>query len=163
FVIGLRVGAENAGRVDCQRAVDVDLQIGRQIPVLDQVVQAIDQLLSSADGKSGDNYLAALLHGVANDVFQQVVGVLVGRVLTVAIGALQDQNIGLIDEHRIVENWPVGAAEVAAEDQTRGLAVSIVLNIEAHDGRAQYMAGVVERQRNAGGHMIGTLVADAQE
>jgi hypothetical protein len=50
-VVRFRVGAEDGRGVDGQRAVDVDLEVGRQVAPLDQVVEPVDQLLGAADGE----------------------------------------------------------------------------------------------------------------
>ncbi len=162
-VIRLGMGAEDRRGIDGQRAVDVDLKVGRQVAPLDQVVETVDQLLCTADGEGGHDDLAPLLHRLADDLFQLVVGVLIIGVLAVAVGAFHDQHVGPVEKHGVIENGPVGAAQITGEDDARRLPRARVVHVEHDQGRPQHVPGVVEGQGDARRDLIGALVADADE
>ena len=59
--------AENIGDINRQRAVHIDGHI-RQIPLMVESVQQVDQKLGALHGKGRDDNFAAALAGALNDL-----------------------------------------------------------------------------------------------
>ena len=79
----------------------------------------------------------------------------------VAVGALADEDVDVLDDRRVGEEPHVAPAEVAGEEEA---AVAAVLaEVELHHRRAEDVAGVVERQVHAGEDLAGLGVGDALE
>ena len=114
------VGVELVGpvRVELQRArrhraVDVDRQ-HRNAPRVFEPLQPVEHLLDAPDRERRDDQLAAALGGVVDDAGQPP-AVVVGFVQSIAVGRLDEQDVGGVDRRRIGQHGPAVTAEVAAE------------------------------------------------
>ena len=125
------------------RRIDVHLKILRNAAILGQLVQHVDHLLGAADGKGWHDHIAALLEqGVVDRVRELFAGGIERLVQPVAIGGLDQQDVGLLDRGRVVHQRATGLAEVAREHQLGGRPRLIHPHFE--DGRAEDVTGVAE-------------------
>ena len=162
-VIRLRVEAEDVGDAGGQGAVDIDRQ-GRNPPFLEQLVQAVDDLLGSPHRKGGDQQGAAPAGGFVDDRGQAVLGGLIGGMALVAVGGLHDQDVRPVGGRgRIADDGDVGAADVAAVEQPLPPAGVMVVDVEDDVGAAQDVAGVDHGQVDAGKDLSAPVVAEADE
>ena len=107
----------------------------------------IQHLLRSADGKRGDDDIAAAVEraldagGKRGNVVRPLVGV-----VTVAVGGFDDEVIGLVDVLRVAENRLVEVSDIAGKDD---LFLTVVFPEPDLDGRrAQKMPDVGKAYRN---------------
>ena len=119
----LGMHAEDGGRVDRERAVDIDRHIGNP-PGAMQLVQAVDDLLGPAERERGDQHLAAAGRGAAHRLAQPVFRGRNGLVVAVGVGGFDDEGV---DRSRrglgVTNDRQAGAADVTGEHQTVGAAL----------------------------------------
>ena len=129
-----------------QRAVDVD----RDRPDLvdgEELLEAVDHPLGPPQAEGRDHDLALEPDGPRDDRVELLDQLVVRVELAVAVGALGDQDVDVLDDRRVGQEAHVPAAEVAGEDEPAVAAVLAV--VELDHGRAEDVAGVEVGQRDA--------------
>ena len=86
---------------------------------------------------------------------------LVGVELLASVGALGDEDVDVLDDRRVGQQARVAAAEVAREEEPAVLAVLLVVDLDHR--RAEDVAGVLVRQRDARQDLGRRLVVQAVE
>jgi hypothetical protein len=157
-VEGLRVRGEHARRVDGERRVDDDRDL-RDLALAGEGVQVVHELLRAAHGEGGDEHAAAARGGLAHDAGERGAGVVVRRVVAVAVGGLHDHGVRARRGLRVADDGQAAAADVAGEDEAARLAV--LGDVEGDARGAEDVAGLVEGGTDARGDVDGLLVRDA--
>ena len=114
--VGLGMVAVDLGQAHGQRAVDVD----RDRPDLvqrEELLEAVDHPLGPAQAEGRDDDLALQPDRPGDDRVQLLDQPVVRIELAVAVGALGDQDVDVLDRRRIGQEVRVAAAQVAGEDE----------------------------------------------
>jgi hypothetical protein len=93
------------------RRVEVERQ-ARDAALAHQLVEDPDQLLGATDGEGGHQQDAAVAADFIDGRGQLFDGLLVRRVLAVAVGRLDEDEVGVADGGRVTQDRRVAAAEV---------------------------------------------------
>ena len=137
-----QVAAENSGGGLRQGAIHIHIEIGHglhQVLVLN-LPDEIQQLLGAPHGKGGDDHVAALAQRFVDDL-RQLVGVAPDLgVVAVAVGALHDHEVRLMEELRVADDGLIHVANVAGEDD--GAHLAALGDRQLHAGGAKQMAGI---------------------
>jgi len=127
-------------------------------------VQGIDQLLGSSHGKGGNQERPAPLVGLIDNPLQFLFRLRVGRMLTVAVGALHDEDIRALAQHgRIIDDGNPAPPNIAAEDQPEVAILLLIMDVENHVGTAHHMAGIHQGEMHAGQDLPLAVITDADE
>ncbi len=121
-------------------------------------MQGIDDLLGTAHREGGDDNLAAAAIGLGHHTPQGSLGLFRGFVLAVAVGALNDEIVYVMDRAGVSQDGQVFAAQVPAESQPALLAV--LLDIEDGNGRAQNVPRVAKGGPDPRNHVKRPVVTD---
>ena len=89
----------------------------RQTAFLIKAPKVVDQVLGAANGKGGDQHVAAIAVGGLQYGGQLIEGVFAGAMVAVAVGRLEHQHIGLGQNARVAHQWRAGIAQVAGKYQ----------------------------------------------
>src|SRR5690242_6555399 len=108
----------NLGRVDAQRAIDKDRHTWHLAGQC-QLVQRVDNLLSTSDGKRRDNDFAVFLKRFPNQLSNLFVCSWPGRVIAAAVSALHLKIVDLINGNRIAQDVILTAPDVAAKQESK--------------------------------------------
>jgi len=106
--------------------------------VADDLFEFVQQLLSSSDAEGRDEYGALVLQGAVYGGFQAVFSVFPAFVVTVAVGAFEDQYVSFFRRLWCRQQRCVASAEVA----TKYDAGAVVVNL--YIGGAEYVAGPLQ-------------------
>ncbi len=139
-------------RRGCHRAVDVDRQRRNLLAFL-ETFEPVDHFFDAADGKRGNDQLAAALDAGVHDR-RQARAVVVGFVKPIAVGRFDEQHVRAVHGRRIRENRAAIPAKVAAEQQR------LVADAETCVGGSEQMAGVDEFDVNPRHNRHGPVVTD---
>ena len=147
---------EHLGGVHAERAVDEDRKI-RQPPGVNELVQRVDEQLRPADGKRRNDHLAAVVQRLGKEPLDFVRQAGLRRVIAIAVGTLDQQQIDVLHRLRVAQDRVVATADVAAKQQPP--LVAGLVDVEDHLCRAEDVAGIAEGQRHAVGHRDRSIVA----
>ena len=141
--IAPQVSGKDFGSGAGQRRVHIDLEIGDGFyhTFLLHLPDEVEELLGASHRKGGDDHVAALAEGLVDDLGQSfgVVAVLV-LVEPVAVGALGEDIVGLVNVLGVPDDGLVLVADVARKDDFTGFALFSQPHLGA--GRTQQVAGV---------------------
>ena len=119
----------------------------RELSLLAQEVQAIQDFLRAAHCERGDDHLVAVVVAVGDGFGQFVERRFLVLVVAVAVGAFNEQIIRLTRNDGIVHEQRAGPSEVAGKDETGRLAV--FGNGKFQKGRTENMPGIPVGDDNA--------------
>jgi hypothetical protein len=143
-----------------ERAVHEDLHVGNP-PGGDQAIERVDDLLGPPHREGGDHDPAPPLDRAADDPLERAMqGLFVGVGLS-AVGALDDQPVGVRKRQRVPDDRPMRTSEVSGEDERSRVAVPAPR--DPHGGRAHDMAGLVKGRLDAGDRFEGRFVVVRDE
>ncbi len=147
-VLGMPVDrlAVHPERRERHRAVDVDRH-GREPTLLGELAEVEEEHLGAVDGEGRDDHLAAAVDGPLDQLRESIDGVVL-RVFTVAVGALDDDPVGLADDRWRPQQRVLLTAEVAGERDVHRLA-AVRRQPESQDRRTQDVAGRLEAGHHA--------------
>ena len=128
----------------------------RNLPCAEELHQLIDDVLGPPHGEGRDDELALALHEEVHQRRQPVGGGRDRVMGSVAIGALDNQDIIHVDLVGVADDRQVRPPDVAAEDH-RAL-FPVLGDVEAHDGGAENVSRVVEGGGDPRGHRKGPVV-----
>ena len=154
---------EDAGRLNGKGAVDVDREIamaGDQTLFFD-LPDKIEQLLSTAHRKAGDDHIAAPVKGALQDPAQLPHIVRPGTVAAVAIRRLHKHIVRVPDRCRVLDDGLMLVADVPGKDQLGGGAALSDPDLDA--GRTQQMAHIDEADHKARGQLDLSVILHAPE
>src|SRR4026207_1721716 len=131
--------------------MDIDRK-GIESPFADEFLNPHDQLLSTSDGKSGDNNLALMGFRMEKE-FQRFLlhDFPIGFVQAVAVGRLKYQHIAGRRGLRVTEDWHIRTAKISAKKHGGRIAACRIFH--SNSRRSQDMAGVVKRSGHAWGNL----------
>ena len=120
------------------------LQIG---PGVGQLVQGINDILSTADGERRNDDFALLHQGFPDQSAHLGVGAGLGDMHAPPVGALDLQNINILDRFGIAQDFVLATANIAGEKKSKG--ASVFPDIQDDLGGAKDMAGIAKGERHA--------------
>ena len=141
-----------------QRAVDVD----RNRPDLvhaEELLKAVDHALGSTQAEGGNHDLALKPGRAGDDRVQLLDQSVVGIELAIAVGALRDQHVDVLNGRRVGQEVRVSATQVAGEDEPARTAVFAIVDLD--DRRAQDVPGVEVRQSHSRHDFMRLLVGQS--
>ena len=115
-------------RLRSQRAVDIDRDI-RDFSFLRQLLEIIQQHLGTPHCKGGNDYIAAPLHRIINDL-RQLGFLIIGLVGPVPVGGFRRYKIGPVQDRRVFHNGLVRLPHVPGEDHL--CLFSVLFHFQAH-------------------------------
>ena len=140
--IAVQIPGEDGGGPAGQRRVDVnrEIRVGLHKALVLDLPDEVQKLLGAAHGEGGNHHVAALGHGLVDDL-GQIVGIAPHLgVVAVAVGGLHDDIIRPGKVAGVPDDGLVHIAQVAGEDQLLGDAV--LRGGDGDAGAAQQMAGI---------------------
>ena len=147
--IAVQIAGENGGGTAGQRRVDVnrEIRVGlHQLLILD-LPDEVQQFLGAAYGEGGNHHVAALGHGIIDDLCQ-ILGVAPHLgVVAVTVGGLHDDVVRAPEVAGVPDDGLIHIAQVAGEDQLLGDAV--LRSGHGDAGAAQQMPCVVKADADA--------------
>ena len=153
----MEVAGEDAGGLPGQGGVHADLKVGGvggQV-LLFNLPDKVEQLLGAAHGKGGNHHVAPAAQGAVDDVRQLLFVLPIALVEPVAVGALREDVVCLLDVLGIPDNGLVVVADVAGKDDLPGLAP--LGKPDFRTGGAQQMPGVGETKAGGAGKDVQLL------
>src|SRR5438445_6925447 len=124
-------------------------------------MERIDNLLRAAHRKGGDNHQPFAIDGSENELRHLLVGVFFGRVLAVAVSALDLQIIDAVHWLRIAQNVVIAPADIAAEEIAE--ATVFFSEIEHYLGGSENMSGIAKHDRHAVEHGKWAVIINRHE
>ena len=122
-------------------------------------MQAVDHALGSTQAEGRDHDLALETSRAGDDGVQLLHQTVVRIELAIAVRALGDQKVDVLNGCGVRQEMRVAAAQVAGENQPSRPAV--LAKVELNDRRAQDMPRVQVGQRHAGGDFVRLLIRQA--
>ena len=117
--------AMNLGQARGQRAVDVDRDRADLVN-REELLKTVDHALGAPQAEGRNHDLALQTGRPGDDGVQLLHQAVVGIELAVAVGALGNQNIDVLNRRRIRQQMRIAAAQVAGEDKSARTAVFVI-------------------------------------
>ena len=124
------------------------------------MIEIVEQCLRAANGKGRDDEIAAAVHRVVDDL-EQCAFLVVDLMQPVAVRRFDQYEIRPLDVRRVLDDWLVGLAEVAGEDELRVLA--LLVDEDFQECRAKDMAGIAENHAQMLGELEFLVVRHGRE